>query len=146
MDKLSIDTIVTNRILEENKERADEYYNSELFYNRDYPYKLDYLRDGHPAEIKEIEFRQPVKEYEIWMEGYAATGEYGPAQMIGKGIGTTFDEAVKDYMSKKPNHGIEENGRKRYTTDEAYYNRKSNWNIWACNLFDNEADARKAFG
>ena len=41
-----------------------------------------------------------VREFEIWMEGYAATGEHGTAQMIGKGFGSTFDEAVKDYMSK----------------------------------------------
>ena len=56
------------------------------------------------------------------------------------------DEAVKDYMSKHTNHGIEENGRNRYMSEDAYNNRRSNWNIWACNLFDNEADARKSFG
>ena len=87
-----------------------------------------------------------VREFEIWMEGYAATGEHGTAQMIGKGFGSTFDEAVKDYMSKNPKHGIEENGRNRYISEDAYKNRRSNWNIWACSLFDNEADARKSFG
>lgn len=84
--------------------------------------------------------------YEIWMEGYMATGESGDAQKIGEGEGNTFDEAVKDYMNKNPKHGIEENGRGRYSSDEYYKNRKSNWNIWACNLFDNETDARKSFG
>lgn len=74
-----------------------------------------------------------VREFEIWMEGYTATGEHETAQMIGKGTGSTFDEAVKDYMSKNPKNGIEENGR-------------SSWSIWACSLFDNEADARKSFG
>jgi hypothetical protein len=87
-----------------------------------------------------------VREFEIWMEGYAATGEHGTAQMIGKGFGSTFDEAVKDYMSKNPKHGIEENGRNRYINEDAYKNRRSSWNIWACSLFDNEADARKSFG
>jgi hypothetical protein len=87
-----------------------------------------------------------VREFEIWMEGYAAMGEHGTAQMIGKGFGSTFDEAVKDYMSKNPNHGIGENGKNRYISEDAYKNRRSNWNIWACNLFDNEADARKSFG
>ena len=87
-----------------------------------------------------------MKEFEIWMEGYAATGEYGTAQMIGTGIGETFDDAIKDYISKNTKHGIEENTRSRYTTDEAYKNRSSNWNIWACNLYDNEKDARKFFG
>jgi hypothetical protein len=87
-----------------------------------------------------------MKEFEIWCEGYAATGERGAANKVGTGIGKTFDEAVKDYMSKHPNHGIEENGRNRYMSEEWYNNRKSNWNIWACNLYDNEADARKSFG
>ena len=80
------------------------------------------------------------------MEGYAATGESGPAQLVGEGQGETFDEAVKDYMSKNPDHGISENGPERYRSEEAYKNRRSNWNIWACSLFDNESDARKSFG
>ena len=87
-----------------------------------------------------------MKEFEIWIEGYAATGEHAGASLVGKGNGETFDEAVLDYMSKNTNHGIEENGRNRYMSDEAYKNRRSNWNIWACSLFDNEADARKSFG
>jgi hypothetical protein len=86
------------------------------------------------------------KEFEIWIEGYIATGESSNAIMIGTGIGKSFDEAVKDYMSKNPRHGIVENTKKRYITEEAYNNRRSNWNIWGCNLFDNEADARKSFG
>jgi hypothetical protein len=76
-----------------------------------------------------------IREFEIWMEGYIATGESGTAKMIGKGTGRTFDEAIMDYMTKNPNHGIEKNTRGR-----------SNWAIWACCLFDNETDARKSFG
>lgn len=87
-----------------------------------------------------------MKEFEIWVEGYSATGEHGNAQMIGKGFGDSFDEAVKDYMNKNSGHGIQENRRNRYIDDESYQNRRSNWNIWACNLFDNEIDSRKTFG
>lgn len=87
-----------------------------------------------------------MKKFEIWMEGYAATGEHGTAQKIGEGTGENFDDAVKDYMSKNPKHGISENKRARYLTEEGYTKRKSNWNIWACDLFDNESDARKSFG
>jgi hypothetical protein len=87
-----------------------------------------------------------AQEFEIWMEGYIATDEQGTAQMIGTGFGNTFDEAIQDYMSKNPKHGIQVNGRSRYISEEAYQNRRSNWNIWACNLFDNEMDARKLFG
>ncbi len=87
-----------------------------------------------------------MKTFQIWMEGYAATGERGTANMIGTGQGETFDDAVRDYMARTPKHGIEENGRNRYINESAYQRRPSNWNIWGCNLYDNEAEARKTFG
>jgi len=89
-----------------------------------------------------------MKKYEIWMEGYAATGEHSDAQKIGEAEGDTFDDAVKNYMLRPTllPHGIKENDKSRYRSEEAYANRRSNWNIWACNLFDNETDARKSFG
>lgn len=88
-----------------------------------------------------------MKTFQIWMEGYIATGESGRAQMIGTGKGETFNDAVKDFMKENPtDHRIQENTRKRYTTQEAYDTRDSNWNIWACDLYDNHADAAKAFG
>ena len=87
-----------------------------------------------------------MKEFEIWMEGYVAQGDSSKAQLIGKGYGETFDDVVKDYMAKNENHGISENSRQRYISEKAYNNRDSKWNIWACNLFDNEKDARRSFG
>lgn len=87
-----------------------------------------------------------MKKFEIWAEGYAATGEHQTATKIGEGFGETFDDAVKDYISKTPNHGIEETTRRMYVSEEAYQNRRSKWHVWACSLFDNEADARKSFG
>lgn len=90
-----------------------------------------------------------MKVFQIWMEGYRATGESGVATIVGTGEGETFDEAVKDFMAKdqnNKNHGVEENTRNRYRTQEAYDNRDSNWNIWACDLYDNHGDAAKAFG
>lgn len=87
-----------------------------------------------------------MKEFEIWMEGYRASGESGGAQLVGKGIGETFDDAVMDYMSKHQKHGIEKETPNGYMSLEHYNNRRSNWNIWACKLFDNENDARKSYG
>lgn len=87
-----------------------------------------------------------MKEFEIWAEGYAITGNHSGANFIGKGMGNTFDEAVGNYMKNNPNSGINLNTRSRYTSKEAYENRDSNWNTWACNLYDNEVDARKSFG
>jgi hypothetical protein len=80
------------------------------------------------------------------MEGYAVTGERGCAQKIGTGKGKTFDDAVRDYMNRTPGHLIEPYTRESFISDEAYENRRSNWKIWGCALFDNETDARKAFG
>ena len=87
-----------------------------------------------------------MKEFEIWMEGFITTGQRGTAKLIGIGEGETFDDAVKEYMSKNPGHGIYDPGRNGFTTDEAYDNRDSNWRVWGCSLYDNQLDASKAFG
>jgi len=89
---------------------------------------------------------KPVKTFQIWMEGFSASGDQSDAQLVGTGNGETFDDAVRDYMNRTPDHGITANTMSRYATSEAYEKRRSNWNIWACDLFDNEADARKSFG
>jgi len=59
-----------------------------------------------------------MKEYEIWVEGYAATGERGTASMIGKSFGDSFDTAVIEYMGNHPDSGVEENTREIYMSAE----------------------------
>lgn len=87
-----------------------------------------------------------MREFEIWVEGYSAMEEHSKAHMIGTGTGNDFDEAVKDFMYRNPDSGIEENSRSRYLSTEAFNNRKSNWHIWGCNLYSSEKDARESFG
>ncbi len=87
-----------------------------------------------------------MKQFEIWMEGFGSTGVHCKAQLIGLSDGESFNDAVKRYMANNANHGISENTRNRYTSDEYYIKRKSNWNVWGCNLYDNETDARKFCG
>lgn len=80
-------------------------------------------------------------EYQIWMEGYAATGERSDAQYIGKSQGETFEEAVLNYRDQEGNPiKIDRNqdGTPRIFGGHLC--------IWACRLFDNEEDARKSFG
>ncbi len=88
--------------------------------------------------------------FDIWVEGYSATGEHSDAQLLTKDIGkieaNTFDEAIEKYMKLVPNHGINKETRNGYISDEAFKNRRSNWNIWACKLFPDEETARKSFG
>ncbi|KKN79741.1 hypothetical protein LCGC14_0337630 [marine sediment metagenome] len=82
---------------------------------------------------------------QIWMEGFRATGESSEASKIGEYEAKDFDAAVKQHMEKHPGD-VNIEGPDCYMTKEAYKNRRSDYSIWACKLFDNETDARKAFG
>jgi len=72
-----------------------------------------------------------MKEWEIWSEGFRIQGTDGVASLLGKETAETWDEAVQEYMRKNPG---------RITVSAGQYT------DWGCRLFDNEADARKAFG
>lgn len=68
------------------------------------------------------------KQYEIWSEGYVATGERAQAFYHGIGYGTTFQEACDNFFGD----------------NETYSSH--NLSYWACKLFDNGTDARRSFG
>jgi hypothetical protein len=70
--------------------------------------------------------------WDIWSEGFAATGQRGRAYFHGTGHGSTFKEAVIDFASRDP--------------EFAEYFDQKRMTYWGCRLFDNEADARKSFG
>jgi hypothetical protein len=72
-----------------------------------------------------------LRQIEIWMEGYAATGKSGVAQKVWEGLAIDFDDAIKRYQEDRPKVQIET---------------RSKYREWGCALFDNEADARKSFG
>ena len=74
--------------------------------------------------------------YTIWMEGYRATGEHGTAQKLNEFPieAESFDDAVKQLLVIEPEHAT-------------YYDKTGDrHSIWACQLYDNEQDARKHFG
>ena len=80
------------------------------------------------------------KEFTIWSEGFAATGERGTARKMGTAKGATFLDAVANLRDRlereKPvEYGV---GCFRIEEDKAYY--------WGCRLFDNERAARRNFG
>lgn len=98
-----------------------------------------------------------AKEFDIWIEGYAATGEHSPASYIGKAMGETFEEACinfrypHDIMREWPLPGEDpilinkgEQLKLDIHTDGSIV--RDPPRIWACRLFDNESDARKSFG
>lgn len=74
-----------------------------------------------------------MKRWYIWREGY----RFGPyeqshAELMGRGFGTTFAAACEDLAIR--NHGFRNNFNAEGLT----------W--FGCRLFDNEHDAREAFG
>lgn len=76
--------------------------------------------------------------WDVWIEGYRATEEYGTHEFLGKFRGKTFQEACKAAAMEKL-------ARCDMDTFNKYYNEKRNtW--WGCHFYDNEADAAKDFG
>lgn len=71
--------------------------------------------------------------FNIWCEGYCATGQSSEAQFMGTFEADSFKEACqKLYESMSPN-------------DQSYFS-SDKMRIWGCRLFDNEIDARRSFG
>lgn len=71
------------------------------------------------------------RKWQVWSEGYRATGNQSGAIFHGEWNGSDFTEAARNWAKStgEPNHFDE--GRLTY---------------WACRLFDNERDARRSFG
>jgi hypothetical protein len=72
--------------------------------------------------------------YEIWSEGYAATGHSGTSWKIGEQEGRTFEEACLTYMLNHVNRDVSQHYNPKYNT------------YWGCKLFDNQIDASRSFG
>lgn len=77
------------------------------------------------------EIELPV--FDIWVEGYACTGQFAKARYCGRFAGATFKDAVEAYVDTLPD-------------DQKHYYNPKTISFWACRFFDNEIDARKAFG
>lgn len=73
-----------------------------------------------------------MREFEVWMEGYSATGQSSPHRFIGKVKAKTFKEAC--YIALKNYFHCDEEEFKRL------YDPKNN-SFWGCKCFDNEKDA-----
>ena len=75
-----------------------------------------------------------MKTFNIWAEGFSATGQTGEANFIGFSEGMTFLEACNNFSLVNELFG-------------KYYNVNNGVPThWGCRLFDNEQDARKTFG
>ncbi len=80
-----------------------------------------------------------MKTYEVWVEGYSATGDAAGASLEGTVEANSWEEAVEKASLKR-------HGQKQFDT---YYNKCSKTGIqsfYGCHYFDNSVDARKSFG
>lgn len=77
------------------------------------------------------------KRISVWKQGYDATGSHCPAQHLFDATGKDLNDVVKTFVD-----GIVDDSKSfwRYNTERSF------WTHWGCRLFDNEADARKAYG
>jgi len=72
-----------------------------------------------------------ARKYEVWLEGFAATGEHGRARFVTSTYAYSFAEAC--------DAAVEALG------DDSHYNRER-LTYWGCRFFEDEAGARRAFG
>jgi hypothetical protein len=79
-----------------------------------------------------------MAKYEIWLEGHVATGTSSKAKRINRDGETTLWEG-ENFKTAVINALLE------LKWDMSYYNDECN-SFWACGFYDNEQDARRAFG
>jgi hypothetical protein len=87
-----------------------------------------------------------MKEWEIWSEGYAVSGNSSGAHFHGQFRAETFDEAVGKLNEESVRKYGKPSAEKGTVLDGRTMKPFDDWRIWGCKLFDNEADARKSFG
>ena len=71
-----------------------------------------------------------MKEYNVYIEGYSATGERGVAKLFGTAVAESFKDAC-GIVAEDP---------------ELEYYDPERLTYWGCRLFDNLKDAQKGFG
>lgn len=73
------------------------------------------------------------KPYDIWCEGFRATGQSRKAWFVGSVVGVDFKDACRNYSKAHPEANIKEWGTNAI-------------GIWGCQFFPTEEEARKSFG
>jgi hypothetical protein len=71
--------------------------------------------------------------FDLWTEGYSATGQRGSATFHGEFEGENLKEAVAEFQ-------------KTLTPYEQRLINLDHLTFWGCRFFSNESDARRSFG
>lgn len=106
-------------------------------------------KEGLEIKIPPINHHPELKEYEVWMEGYAATGESGTASLLGKVKARNFAQACHIIECEAHLKWMKEINEPDYTQ----YVDAARWDydphqlrIWNCGLFWSKELAQKSFG
>ena len=74
-----------------------------------------------------------IKAFNLWIEGYACTGNSSTASFLGTYEADNFENACDKWADT--------------IKEKEYYQRNGSIaSYWGCRIYDNEADARKSFG
>lgn len=89
-----------------------------------------------------------MREFEIWSEGYSATGESRGPNFHGRVVAKSFDEAciklLGNLLDKNPDGSYRRGayrGKPLPPSKDRADKMIGNYSIWACQLFDNREDA-----
>lgn len=104
-------------------------------------------KDGVEEHIPPVDHHPQLKEYEVWCEGYAATGESGSATLLGKAYARNFTQACHIVMCTNFLLNAQEvndpNGKK-YTDIGRWDYDPSKLSYWGCKLFWSKELAQKS--
>lgn len=75
-----------------------------------------------------------MKNFDLWLEGWHATGGGNDATYLGRWKGRTFEDACDAWAHHKPARRLPDYHRNPYPK------------YWGCKIYDNEKDARASFG
>jgi hypothetical protein len=129
-------------------DELEEYYLrnlSERIYDTNYYTN----RDGVEIKIPPINHFPELKEYEVWSEGWAATGGSGGATLMGKAKARNFAQACHIVMCKSHLEFTEkenDHNYKEYSTPGRWDYDPSRLSYWGCRFFWNKELASKSFG
>jgi hypothetical protein len=132
------------------KMSLDEWVDMKLTMHRERGEFIDYTdKDGKETRLERIDHHPELKEYEVWCEGYAATGEHGTAHLYGKVMARNFAQACDIIMCKKLldyEEGCNAPDNQQYYGPHHWSYDTNRLSVWGCSLYPREDWARLSFG
>jgi hypothetical protein len=126
----------------------EEYYLKEI--SERLPDTNYYTNEGGvEVVIPPINHHPKLKEYEIWSEGFVATGQSSGAIFWGKVKARNFAQACHILMCQEHLKQIKKENNseyKKYTTPGRWDYNPQELSYWGCKLYWSEELAKKTFG